>query len=173
MKAFSRDISNNQAIDIFEVTPRFSTNQVAFAVCNFARTSYPRGNIYTKPSPSFLHRAYLSEISESILREIENYFHMPLPMKKVDIMTVRDLPRKDGGVGNWGLVLLSENNLFHDHKVNKTMGDQDTLLTLIHVYLHGLLGHVCNEAWDGCSWLTEGIATFLQYSIGDQVRMRV
>lgn len=152
------------------------TNEVAFAVfnCSFA-SWYRRGNIYTKPLPEdvdsqYYHRIYLEDNLESILEEIEIYFHMLFPMKKVDILGVRELPRKGDSMGNWGFVFLLEDNILLNNKLERTVGEQDTLMSVINAYLHGLLYHACNPASDSnCSLLTEGIATFLQYSIGDQV----
>lgn len=95
---------------------------------------------------------------------------MPLPMKKVDILGVRELPKERDGIGNWGLVLILEDNFLLNGKIERSIGEQDILMSVINYNLQGLLGHVCNPASDNnCSLLTEGIGRFLQYSIADLV----
>lgn len=104
---------------------------------------------------------------------MEVFVHIPLPIKKIDIVTVRHLPGIYGGLSNWGLILLSDERLTSNNYVTEAAEEQNALLTVARVYLLQFFGNIIIPEWWNHTWLNEGIANYLKYWVGDQVYFRL
>lgn len=164
---FSRNKETNRVRNTFEITPKISTYLVAFAVCDYASVSYPRGHIYTRASYTD-HVKFTASVLNSIIEAIENYLKVKLLVSKLDIIFVRQMYNVDG-MENVGLVVLLERGGLYKEGQNTLEEKHDTFLLTIHEIVHHWFGDLVTCDWWNDLWLKEGVTALLESRIADMV----
>lgn len=135
-------------------------------MCDFLNISYPRGHIFVHPRKK--HRASLAaEISDTAITNFENYFQMPLPMKKLDMILVAVMP--GGGMENWGLITFAEHAVLYDASILSRKIKQKAINVIIHEIAHQWIGNVVTMEWWNYQWIKEGTSKLLEHKIGEMV----
>lgn len=143
-----------------------STSLVAFAVGDFANKSYTRGHFFIHPS-EIESIDYAVSIAESAIPSMEHWIEMPLPLKKLDMITMPHTSSE--ALENWGLILLSKRLALYEEKATLRYEKESIFLTVIHEIVHQWFGNLVSPAWWNDLWLSEGISMLLHYKIGDKV----
>lgn len=91
----------NYSWNSFQQSVPMSTYLVAFAVTDFRYMS--RGNFSVFARPDAINSAeYALSIGPKILRFLENFFQIPYPLPKMDMIALPDF--NAGAMENWGLI---------------------------------------------------------------------
>jgi puromycin-sensitive aminopeptidase len=157
---------------VFSRTMKMSTYLVAFVVGPFDSTPvtmvdgvplavvYPRGKGHLT--------AFALEAGAFSLRHFKEYFGIPYPGDKVDLVAVPDFAY--GAMENLGCVTFRETELL----VDPATASQNELVRIAMVIAHELahmwFGDLVTMAWWEGIWLNEAFATFMQYVCCDAFR---
>lgn len=121
------------------------------------------GRIYTIKGQSHL-AEIAAETTASILAEIEKYFGMPYPYKKLDMVAIPDY--WSGAMENPGLVTYADNILLIGSDANAPVDQKRFLLAVTsHELAHMWFGDLVTMLWWDDLWLNESFATWL----GDKI----
>lgn len=87
--------------DTFEETVPMSTYLVAFIISDFEYLSSETFRVWAR-SDVLSHTHYARDIGPRILKFYEEFFSIPYPLKKTDLVALPDFAA--GAMENWGLV---------------------------------------------------------------------
>ncbi|KAH8417298.1 hypothetical protein KR222_008393, partial [Zaprionus bogoriensis] len=105
---------SDYVVDYFEVTPPLSAFTFGFVTTNLKKVN-GEGNtsseiaIWTLPD-RVNHLETVCEKVSRIYKIIQDYFGLAVPLKKIDVVVIPELPILQP-VDNWGLLLFKENDL--------------------------------------------------------------
>jgi hypothetical protein len=159
------DESSNLKTVVFEKTISLPSYLIAIAIGDLQSLSAEtkRGvkcNIYfSKRHPSGSGFFALDLLSNA-LQYYEELFQFPLPMKKIDIIAIEDLPVL--GMENWGMMTFLEDHcLVHE---TTTVERRRRIARLIgHEVVHQWFGNLVSlEGWRYI-WLKEGMARYMEF----------
>ncbi len=157
---------------VFAPTMRMSTYLVAFVFGDFAQT--PVADVDGVPlavvcRPSHTHlTGFALEVGAFSLRFFADYFGLPYPGDKVDLVGIPDFLY--GAMEQVGCVTFRETLLFAD----EGSASQDDLVQIAIVIAHELahmwFGDLVTMAWWEGLWLNEAFATYMSYVCVDAFR---
>ncbi len=156
----------------FAPTMRMSTYLVAFIVGPFEQTAtrdvdgVPLSVVYRAGKHHLTD--FAREVGEFALRAFEEYFGIPYPGDKVDLVAIPDFA--PGAMENLGCVTFREAELL----VDATTASQNELVRIASVIAHELahmwFGDLVTMSWWEGLWLNEAFATFMSYVCLDRFR---
>ncbi|XP_072174397.1 aminopeptidase N-like [Diadema setosum] len=149
----------------FDQSPIMSTYLLAFAVGVFEfkevnTTNGVRLRVWSRPE-ALESTSYALNAGQSILTYFENYFAIPYPISKLDMIGVPMFAA--GAMENWGLIIYNEDNFLYDEEVNGRRDKQATLTTVSHEIAHQWFGNLVTMKWWDDLWLNEGFGTYFGY----------
>ena len=104
--------------------------------------------------------SYAAQTSAKILDAVEEYFGMPYPYEKLDMLTI-PLTVGFGAMENAGLITYAETLMLLDPKNPSQAHREDWVGVASHEVAHQWFGNLVTPAfWDDI-WLNEGFATWL------------
>ncbi|XP_022181225.1 aminopeptidase N-like isoform X1 [Myzus persicae] len=152
--------------DTFEQTVPMSTYLVAFIISDFEYLSSETFRVWAR-SDVLSHTHYARDIGPSILKFYEEFFSIPYPLKKTDLVALPDFAA--GAMENWGLVTFREIAMLYNEGVSPN-GQKERVATVIaHELAHQWFGNLVTPDWWSDLWLNEGFATYIEYVGVDHV----
>ena len=151
----------------FAPTPRMSTYLLFFGVGEFERTrdsSDRRVSVYHPPG--LAHTVGLgNHFGRKALRYCEQYYDIPYPLKKMDLIAVPDFAF--GAMENWGAITFRENLLLQFPGLTSKAGSQRICEIIAHEIAHQWFGNLVTPSDWKYLWLNESFATFFGYGVVD------
>jgi len=101
LKLYSAEPLSSYVWDLFEETVPMSTYLVAFIISDFEYLSSETFRVWARRAV-LSHTHYARDIGPGILKFYEDFFSIPYPLKKTDLVALPDFAA--GAMENWGLV---------------------------------------------------------------------
>ncbi len=152
---------------VFETTPKMSTYLLFFGVGDFewVRDEKDR-RVRAAAVPGSTGGLGLGlEFGRKSLGFCEQYFGIPYPMSKLDLIGVPDFAF--GAMENWGAVVFRENLLLYDPQKTSQAGKERICEVIAHEIVHQWFGNLVSPADWKYLWLNESFATFFANRILD------
>ncbi|KAK3013476.1 hypothetical protein RJ639_009784 [Escallonia herrerae] len=155
----------------FEDSPIMSTYLVAFVIGSFdhiedTTTDGIKVRAYCPVGKSEQGKFAL-DVAVKALDLYRNYFSMPYPLPKLDMVAVPEFPA--GAMENYGLITYRETALLHDDLHTAAANTQRLAIVVTHEVAHQWFGNLVTMEWWTHLWLNEGFATWVSYFATDKL----
>jgi tricorn protease interacting factor F2/3 len=149
----------------FEQTPIMSTYLLFLGVGPFhiaADSVDPRVRVVTLPG--LLPQAtYGLEFGREALRYCEDYYAIPYPLGKLDLIAVPEFAF--GAMENWGAITFRENLLLRYPGITSRAGEERICEVIAHEIAHQWFGNLVSPSEWRYVWLNESFATLFGYGV--------
>ncbi|XP_010864061.2 leucyl-cystinyl aminopeptidase isoform X1 [Esox lucius] len=164
-KAKTTTLPSGLLEDEFEQTSvNMSTYLVAFIVANFTSVSRNVSNtlvsVYSVAEKKE-HTHYALDAASKLLQFYNTIFDVDYPLRKLDLVAIPDFLA--GAMENWGLITFRETTLLVGNQ-SSPLDKQLVANVVAHELAHQWFGNLVTMRWWNDLWLSEGFATYWQYT---------
>lgn len=149
----------------FEASPKMSPYLLAFASgdLQFSEATSKNGvkvRIYATPG-NVQYAAFSLELSTKLLDFYDDFFGIPYPLPKCDLIAVPDFSAL--GMENWGLIVCRENGLLVDQDHSSAIAKELVATVVTHELAHQWFGNLVTMRWWDDLWLNESFAKWMEH----------
>jgi aminopeptidase N len=151
----------------FRRTPKMSPYLLFLGVGEFDGITHEtdrRVRAITPPGRSSSAR-YGLQFGQKALAFCEDYFRIPYPLGKMDLIAVPDFAF--GAMENWGAITFRENLLLYDSEKTSQEGVARICEVIAHEIVHQWFGNLASPSDWKYLWLNESFATYTSYDVVD------
>nr|XP_012230690.1 PREDICTED: uncharacterized protein LOC105677005 [Linepithema humile] len=166
----SEDGNENDTIwTHFDTTPVMSTYLVTFVVADYVRVPNKDGTVNMWCRPALApYSIYAQKIAEQAQQLLTEYTNSTIKVPKMDHVAVPQF-RVAGAMENWGIIVHSEDTFTYREGIDPIQMKLWVAIVAAHEMAHQWFGNVVSPSWWSHVWLNEGLASFFEKYILDQI----